>query len=221
MNKICKKCGIVKKLDEFRKQKNGKFGRRSCCKECEKIYRIQNKEKRRSYNKKYNTDHKEYFKAYRAKYKKKTNANNINNKEYMRTYYIENKEKININRRISCKERYLSNPTFRLNNTISSGICRSLKNNKNGRTWPELVGYTLRKLKKHLEKQFKNGMTWSNYGKWHVDHKIPISVFNFTHPEHIDFKRCWALKNLQPMWAKDNISKSNKLDKHFQPSLLF
>jgi len=45
-------------------------------------------------------------------------------------------------------------------------------------------------------------------------------VFNFTNPDHMDFKKCWALKNLQPMWAKDNIIKGAKLDKHFQPSLL-
>ena len=62
-------------------------------------------------------------------------------------------------------------------------------------------------------------MIWGNYGDWHIDHKIPISAFNFTKPEHEDFKRCWALSNLQPLWAKDNISKNAKLEKHFQPSL--
>ena len=56
-------------------------------------------------------------------------------------------------------------------------------------------------------------------GEWHIDHIIPKSVFNFTKPEHEDFKRCWALKNLQPLWAEENISKFNKLDKHFQPTL--
>lgn len=64
-------------------------------------------------------------------------------------------------------------------------------------------------------------MSWDNYGKWHIDHKTPKSVFNFTQAEHRDFKRCWALKNLQPMWAEDNHSKGAKLTNHFQPSLLF
>ena len=63
-------------------------------------------------------------------------------------------------------------------------------------------------------------MTWENYGKWHLEHKIPISVHNFTRSGHEDFKRCWALKNLQPMWAIENFEKHDKLTKHFQPSLL-
>jgi hypothetical protein len=63
-------------------------------------------------------------------------------------------------------------------------------------------------------------MSWENYGKWHIDHRIPIDAFNFTCPEDIDFTQCWALRNLRPLWAVDNIKKSNKLEKPFQPSLL-
>ena len=64
-------------------------------------------------------------------------------------------------------------------------------------------------------------MAWDNYGLhgWHIDHIFPLSVFNYTKPEHIDFKRAWALKNLQPMWAKENYQKHNKLEKPFQPCL--
>jgi 5-methylcytosine-specific restriction endonuclease McrA len=63
-------------------------------------------------------------------------------------------------------------------------------------------------------------MNWENYGSyWHIDHKIPISVFNFEKPEDYDFKRCWNLKNLQPLEKFKNMSKGNRLDKHFQPSL--
>jgi len=64
-------------------------------------------------------------------------------------------------------------------------------------------------------------MTWDNYGKWHIDHVIPTSVFNFEKPEDDDFKRCWSLQNLQPLWALDNIKKGNKLEKPFQPKLIF
>lgn len=93
------------------------------------------------------------------------------------------------------------------------------KKSKNGRPWERLVGYTVKQLMKHLEKQFLPGMTWDNYGKWHIDHIIPASVFNFQTPEDIDFKKCWALKNLQPLWGDDNLRKNNKLSKPFQPSL--
>jgi hypothetical protein len=62
-------------------------------------------------------------------------------------------------------------------------------------------------------------MSWDNYGTvWHIDHKIPVSAFNLRCEE--DIKRCWALKNLQPMFADENVMKSDKLDKPFQPMLI-
>jgi hypothetical protein len=64
-------------------------------------------------------------------------------------------------------------------------------------------------------------MTWENYGDWHIDHKIPVSAFNFSKASDIDFKRCWKLSNLQPLWAAQNVSKGNKLERPFQPSLAF
>ena len=108
---------------------------------------------------------------------------------------------------------------YRLTERVRLRIRQSLNGAKNGKSWNKLVGYNIDDLKKHIEKQFHDGMSWDNYGDWHIDHKIPIAVFNFTKPEHIDFKRCWALKNLQPMWAKDNISKGATIKTHFQPSL--
>ncbi len=66
-------------------------------------------------------------------------------------------------------------------------------------------------LRDHLESLFTNGMTWENYGKWHIDHIIPKSFFEFSSPNDVEFKMCWRLDNLQPLWAKDNIIKSNKL----------
>ena len=63
-------------------------------------------------------------------------------------------------------------------------------------------------------------MTWDNYGKvWHIDHKIPLAVFNYTRPEDIDFKLCWSLKNIAPLGAIENMKKGAKIEKPFQPSL--
>jgi 5-methylcytosine-specific restriction endonuclease McrA len=90
---------------------------------------------------------------------------------------------------------------------------------KAGRHWESLVGYNVDQLKKHLEKRFKVGMTWDNYGPyWHIDHIIPISAFNFETPNDIDFKKCWALKNLQPLEAVENLRKNDRLKIPFQPS---
>lgn len=97
----------------------------------------------------------------------------------------------------------------------------TIRHVKAGRKWQDLVGYSIDDLRRHIEKQFKGGMTWERFmaGEIHVDHKIPVAAFNFTCPENPDFKKCWALKNLRPMWAIDNLTKGDSLDKPFQPSL--
>jgi hypothetical protein len=105
---------------------------------------------------------------------------------------------------------------FRLRSNFSNLISNHLKNHsnitKNNQHWEELVGYSLQNLVLHLENQFKDGMTWDNYGKWHVDHIIPVSYFNIVSLNCQDFKDCWSLDNLQPLWAEDNLKKSNSLD---------
>lgn len=113
-----------------------------------------------------------------------------------------------------------STPQGKINILIGNLIRHSIKHGKNGCHWELLVGYTIDQLKTHLQKKFKPGMSWDNYGQWHVDHIIPVSVYNFETPDDIDFKKCWALKNLQPLWAKENIIKHNKINKPHQPSLL-
>jgi hypothetical protein len=119
------------------------------------------------------------------------------------------------------KKKRRATPRGRLNCAFSFSVWYSLRSSKGGKHWEGLVGYTVDDLKKHLEKQFRDGMSWDNYGEWHIDHIIPQSVFNFEKPEDDDFKRCWSLKNLQPLWATDNHKKYNKINKQFQPKLIF
>ena len=105
------------------------------------------------------------------------------------------------------KKRQLQKAKYRISRNISTGIRKSLKTDKGGK-WETLVGCTISDLRQHLEKQFQPGMTWNNYGRWHIHHIRAITLFNFTRPESKDFKRCWALSNLQPLWATDNWHKS-------------
>jgi uncharacterized protein (DUF2132 family) len=72
----------------------------------------------------------------------------------------------------------------------------------------ETLGYSAEQLKKHLENLFTEGMSWENWGEWHIDHKIPISCFN----KNEDPKVVNSLDNLQPLWAVENIKKSNKIN---------
>jgi len=74
------------------------------------------------------------------------------------------------------------------------------------------LGCTVPELLAHLEAKFAKGMTWQNYGKWHVDHILPLSSFDLTNPEQL--KRACHYSNLQPLWGADNIRKHAKLDYH-------
>jgi 5-methylcytosine-specific restriction endonuclease McrA len=122
-----------------------------------------------------------------------------------RDYWHKYKEQGNAYRR-GCRK----NPQFRLAEAISRGMRYSLEAKKNGVHWEELVGYTLEDLIKHLEARFEPWMTWNNYGEWHVDHIKPKSLFRYENTEASEFKKCWALENLQPLRATENIKKGKR-----------
>lgn len=101
----------------------------------------------------------------------------------------------------------------RLRQAISGRVRRALKtggSSKAGHLAFELVGYSVEDLMRHLEKQFKPGMSWSNYGQWEIDHKKPVSKFLITGLDDPELRKCWALSNLQPLWKHENLTKAAK-----------
>ena len=205
MEKRCSKCMEIKPLEEFSPAKHVRDGRRSCCRLCRKLasalYRKANPQRVRENDRRWRKEHQERDATSNRRWREA-------NIEKVRMLY----------RRYGRELR--STPRGKLSRNVSFLIGDSLCNNKNNRHWEDLVGYTVDILKKHLEKRFKPEMTWENYGAyWHIDHKIPIAAFNFEKPEDLDFRRCWSLKNLQPLESKQNMSKGAKIDKPFQPSL--
>lgn len=110
------------------------------------------------------------------------------------------------------RERKQADPAWVLRRRISARMLRSLKSigGKRRRGWEELVGYTLADLRAHIERKFQPGMTWENMGEWHIDHRRPVSSFQITTVDDPDFLKCWALSNLQPLWATENLKKYNK-----------
>lgn len=137
-------------------------------------------------------------------------------------YYRDNlrdKEKARQYKRASQNKRKKT-LTYKVRKRISERIRCVLNGERHGITYSGgVITYTEDQIKSHLEKQFQDGMSWENYGTvWHIDHKIPVSAFNL-HCEE-DIKRCWSLKNLQPMFAEENVKKSDKLSKPFQPMLI-
>lgn len=119
-----------------------------------------------------------------------------------------NREKYNAQRRDAWKSAPAQK---RLRTYFTSAICHSLKGTgKGGRSWEAILGYSSDDLRAHLERQFAKGMSWDNYGEWHVDHIVPVASFEFDSADHPDFAACWSLTNLQPLWARDNIAKRAK-----------
>lgn len=108
------------------------------------------------------------------------------------------------------KARRARDPMFALNGRMKAQVVRCLASGKGGRSWPTLVGYTLKELADHLEAKFLPGMTWDNRGEWHIDHIRPLCSFNFTTPDCPQFREAWALSNLQPLWAVDNLKKGGR-----------
>ena len=230
--KRCSRCEKIKSVNEFYRRKD-KNKYRSECKKCSseqnKKYREKNLEKMRENDKRYRENNpkkiKERYRKWREKnpeygkehyqnnleyYKGKARMQTKNNPEYNKEWKKNNPKRYRKAQRKANKKFY-SIPKNRLSSNISTLIYYSLKGNKKSNHWEDLVGYTLQDLMAHLENQFKEDMKWNNYGKWHIDHILPISSFNFNSYENKEFKQCWALKNLQPLWASENKSKGAKI----------
>ena len=177
-------------------------------------YNKKNEKHRNKINRQWREKNKEYYKKYHKEYHKK-------NPECRKQYYKDNINKIREYCKIWQKNRKRTNLKHNLTCKMRLAIWHSLKGNKKGRHWENLVGYTLKDLIRRLKRTMPKGYTWKDFmeGKLHIDHIIPIKVFNFTKSEHIGFKRCWALKNLQLLLAKENNIKRAKLDKPFQSAL--
>jgi hypothetical protein len=108
------------------------------------------------------------------------------------------------------ERRYLD-PTFKVKTNFAALLRHHLKNKNKNKTF-EILGYSVEQLMKHLESKFVDGMTWNNYGSyWHIDHKIPASIFQYNSHKDKGFKMCWDLCNLQPLLKVDNLKKGNRL----------
>ena len=97
-------------------------------------------------------------------------------------------------------------PEGMLYHRMSQSIREALRGAKRRCKWEDLLGYSVDELKAHLESQFTEGMTWEQFfgGGIHIDHIIPRMNFNYTSPNDLRFKQCWALSNLRPIWPKQN-----------------
>jgi hypothetical protein len=185
--KICSQCNLDKNLTEFNVSSRNKTGYRCECRECQK--------------KIYSTKSDYYKQKRKERYKKNSNKELDQNKKY----YIQNKEKI-----IKQKsEKIKNNINLRIISNLRSRISLFVKTKKihKDNQMKVILGIDLEMFKKHIENQFQPNMSWENYGKWHIDHIIPL---NSVKSEN-DLYRLCHYTNLQPLWAHDNLSKGCKI----------
>jgi len=169
-----------------------------------KHFRKENAEKIAAYNKEYAQKNKEAIskkRKARALEKKEqisqvTKAWKEKNKDYIRDY----------NREYTYK-RYNSDPIYKLKLNQRTRTRAVLKSSKSVKT-NELLGCSFEELQTHIESLFLNGMNWDNMGEWHIDHIIPLAAFDLSNVEIQ--KIAFNYKNLQPLWAIDNLKKGAK-----------
>jgi hypothetical protein len=120
------------------------------------------------------------------------------------------KERIEYNK-MYCRARRKDGSDFKLLECLRSRIYKAIKygHGKKNEHTISLLGCNLEKFKLYLSSKFQPRMTWKNYGKWYIDHILPCSIFDLT--DYQERKFCFHYTNLQPLWAKDNLSKSDKI----------
>lgn len=207
--KQCPRCDEPKPLSEFNKSLERVDGLQVYCKEHEKEQKKENrnkpenKEKEIKYGKIYRDENKEKIAKKNKKYRNRP-ENKIKAKEYNNK--LENKERRNKYQ----KARRKSDNAFRLMLNLRTRVNKVLSGNNKSLTTMLLIGCDIDYLMYHLQSQFTKGMTWDNYGKggWQVDHIKPCSKFDLTDSKQQEL--CFNFKNLQPLWAIDNMRKGNK-----------
>lgn len=215
--KYCRKCDTTKLLTDFHNSNKTKDGKQGFCKDCRnsdnKEYKKKNEEKVKLAHQKYYQENKEKIALYQKEY---------NQTEHRKQYWKEYAQRPEVKeyKRQWALKKYQSDPQYRLQSCFSAQIRVCIKN-KNRISAFNLVSYTKQELIEHLEKQFDDNMTWQNYGfHWHIDHIIPKNFFDFSSYEDEDFKRCWALANLQPLKISENCSKQDKLPTNYKETLI-
>jgi len=183
-------------------------------KDNKKAYYEANKDNIKSYNKAYYESNKDKRRAnYESnKDKKKAYAKAYNkaNKDKRKAYYEANKDNMKAYAKAYNKAKRKTDPLFKLKCNLRGRTYLAFKSKgykKESKT-AKTLGASYRIVKKHLERQFTDGMNWENYGDWHVDHIIPLASAK-TKDELINLCH---FRNLQPLWAEDNFSKGCKIE---------
>ena len=201
-------------------------------------YYVNNKEKITEANKAWKSSNKEEYAKYKKQWYEENKADISARSKYL---YNKNREQIREDRRIKYhanldeilikraeyykanksdilkrqttrhKQRIKTDAGYKLAHNLRCRTRLALMGQNKASTTESLLGCTFEHARYHLESQFTDGMSWDNWSMhgWHVDHIIPCASFDLTDPEQQ--RQCFHYTNLQPLWARDNLRKSDKL----------
>jgi hypothetical protein len=222
--KICTKCKIQKEYTQFVKDKHNKTGYKSHCKSCVKEYQLTVKDSFKEYQKKWQEENKEKRKEYRQNHYILNKENTLNkckiwynnNKEKKlnscKEYKKNNLEKFKNYQKDYVKNKRQNDDVFKFKSNVRNLIGLSFKRGKNNfikkLSSEEILGCTIEEFRNYIALQFKSGMNFKNYGEWHLDHIVPLSIAK-SEEEIIKLNH---YTNFQPLWALDNLIKSDKIN---------
>lgn len=187
----CNKCESVRPINDFGKDKSNAYGIDPVCRECRKILAEQRR-----------IDHPEKLRENALRYR---NKNLDECRARKRQWRKDNIDHVNQYKR----DRYSNDALYKMQIVCRQMVKRMFKSTQIKKCYKtqEVLGYTPLQLKEHIESLFKPGMSWDNYGEWHIDHIQPISSATTL----FDGIRLSQLENLQPLWAEENLVKGSKL----------
>lgn len=204
--KRCCTCKLEKDVSLFGKSTGQKDGLRKRCKECNNKgnaeYRARHPEASAAASANWAKRNPEKVKEKQRRFVDRKGANY--SAEVMAKWRSENPDRHKEN-----DLRYRSLPHVRVHRTIRERLRNILRGKSKGTF--DHFDFTRDQLIRHLEQQFTNGMSWDNFGDWHIDHITPLSSFDISSEDDPNLKSAWCLSNLRPLWAEENLRKHAKI----------
>jgi hypothetical protein len=171
-----------------------------------KKYWEENREKLLEKSREHYRNNKEYYSNYQKKWALKE-ENKLKHKSYYKKWYNNGGREVNNKYR---REKLKKDPVFRAQRNLRLRLYEFIKKGKYRKygRFKDMLGCDWEYFKEYIKEQFEVGMSWDNYGEWHIDHIIPVTAWDLSREE--DQMLAGHFTNLQPLWAIDNIKKSNK-----------
>ena len=217
--KECRKCKKIKELNNFSLKSASKDGFDNLCKCCDKQYRYEYRGKENQRKIKEKIDKRNYLFSIGIKecsFCKQEKKISEYDKHKGKIFGLSSqcKKCVKKNRNLSYFREYEKNrrkkdPLYKMKKNLRARTWEAFKRqgySKKSRT-REMLGVDWEVTKQHIERQFTKGMSWDNYGEWHIDHIIPLASAN----NEEELKKLCHYSNLQPLWAEDNLEKKDKI----------